>query len=636
MSHEILLVLAGSNSPLVTSLLVDELEESWSRTIHTAERQLLNQFAECGKLFTMIDGRVKATIYATSALYTKQGGGMSVAFTPCCQAVVEVIERRVVREYLGELAEVEKRLLGGDVNYTSSARNGHGAAEIMPLSQINLTIVSPWTRRLMYTHELLDFFYFSDLSEEERDTVDVNDPTSFPFVSGSAIYDRLQRDLQVGYPDLQDLVHECLVAVEKCWLRQFKRWLLFGKLPSSFSAAHDFMVLPVNESERDDVTAEYEIVQGSFLHPVSEQATNDALSVGMLIAQASNNSDTAMLKAVGQLASEISDHTDKTMSFPMKTRQVEELIRYTKKQVYSRLLDSILPTSQVQRMLTVFRGITLMGNGELSMMFLDGIENGKPGNVAFASALNNLVDDQHNETYALAPKFVSYSKSTSPSTAFSEFVTGFNYKLRYRLRWPQTIIVSPSIMPPLCEIFDMLLSIRKTILQLNNLWRQRRQHYSRSKASDFILWESLAFVYYFLECYWAHIQTDLIDRRFNKLVEVAEGQKNQNHDSDILADISSEFESFVASLYSLLNLEKSDIINTFGQLLISCTQIYAEVSSSFKSKEDINIDTDKLGNVKVLTSRLLKMFSDVQQERLANGEAPTGVDELLVKFSDYR
>lgn len=628
MSHEILLVLAGNISPLVTSSVLDGLENSWHRTLHTAERQLLNQFAECGRLFSSIDERVKSTMYATSAL-SRREAGISVAFTPCCQAVVEVLERRVVRKYLMELADLEKRLLGGDVTYTSTG----GAAETIPLSQIQLKITSPWTRRLEYTHELLDFFYFSDLSEEDRRAVDPNDLSTFPFVSGSTIYSRLQSDVQVGYPDLQNLVQECIIALEKCWLRQFSRWLLYGKLPSSFSAAHDFMVLPVADLDRDEVTAEYEIVKGSFLHPISEQSTNDALSVGMLIAQASNNNDTEMLKSVGKLAKSICGYSEKTMAFPMKTLAIEELIRYTKKQVYSNLLDSILPTAEVQKLLTLFRGIYLLGDGEFSMVFLDALEQ-KNGSIAFSAALNYLIDEKHNEFLASVPKYLSYKKSTSYTSSFSDFVTGYHYKLRYRLRWPVTIIVSPSVMPSLSAIFDMLLAIRKTILQLNDLWRQRRVYYSRSRSSDFILWESLAFVYYFLESYWAHVQADLIDLRFEKLVIVA--QINDNHDSDILAKISAELESFAYGLYDLLNLNNREIVNTFKQFLIACTQIYAEVSRTFKDQEDINIDTDKLSNVKVLALRLLAMFSDVQQERLARGDAAAGVDELLVKFSDYR
>ncbi|KAG5366565.1 Spindle pole body component [Yarrowia sp. B02] len=631
MSHEILLVLAGNISPLVTTSVVKGLEKSWHRALHTAERQLLNQFADCGRLFSSIDERVKATTYATSAL-SKREAGVSVAFTPCCQAVVEVLERRVVRQYLTELADLEKRLLGGDVNYTSTG----GAAETIPLSQIQLKITSPWTRRLEYTHELLDFFYFSDLSEADRAAVDAEDPSTFPFVSGSTIYERLQSDAQVGYPDLQNLVQECIVALEKCWLRQFSRWLLYGKLPSSFSAAHDFMVLPVADLDQDEVTAEYEIVKGSFLHPISEQSTNDALSVGMLIAQASNNNDTDMLKSVGKLAKSISEHSEKTMTFPMKTLAIEELIRYTKKQVYSNLLDSILPTAQVQKLLALFRGIYLLGDGEFSMVFLDELEKKKNGSIAFTTALNYLIDEKHNESLASVPKYLSYKKSSSYTSAFSDFVTGNHYKLRYRLRWPVTIIVSPSVMPSLSAIFDMLLAIRKTILQLNDLWRQRRIHYSRSRASDFILWESLAFVYYFLESYWAHIQADLIDLRFEKLLNVAQGQVNDNHDSDILADISDELESFAYGLYDLLNLNNREIVNTLGQFLIACTQIYAEVSRTFKDQEDISIDTDKLSHVKVLALQLLSMFSEVQQERLALGEAAVGVDELLVKFSDYR
>lgn len=74
-----------------------------------------------------------------------------------------------------------------------------------------------------------------------------NDKTAggLKWCSGAQIIDRLCKELQTGYSDIEDSAVNLVKVAEMAWLKQVSAWVLYGRLPSF--GQDDFFIEMIDE-----------------------------------------------------------------------------------------------------------------------------------------------------------------------------------------------------------------------------------------------------------------------------------------------------------------------------------------------------------------------------------------------------
>lgn len=193
MLHEILLSLSGHPSPL---LRTDDVSSAHARAgISPAERDLLSSAAHLSEIHIKVRG------------YVSQVGATHPSMV--CRAVATTIDLVHLAGFQRRVLEVESNILRGDAVLV-------GAYNIVPLTAV-VAEFTPWTRKMEWLWEVVQFMLGGNGGEA---------------CTAAQLMDRLRRELQSGYIDIEETARSLVTSAESAWLKQASAWILYGRLPS--------------------------------------------------------------------------------------------------------------------------------------------------------------------------------------------------------------------------------------------------------------------------------------------------------------------------------------------------------------------------------------------------------------------
>jgi hypothetical protein len=198
MLQELLLAISGLASPLV------HVDNHGKRAIpapalSSSEFALVNQIARIGSLES--EARSRATEIASHHPST------------ICRAIASAVLTDLDK-FQEDVVSVEHSILGHDSLLV-------GAYNVVPISGL-LIPLDRWSRILPWVRQFLLFIQVSD----GKLAGDLDGRRS-----GAQAIDRLRRESQTGYHEIESTVLRLLSVGESSWLRQVSTWILYGRLP---------------------------------------------------------------------------------------------------------------------------------------------------------------------------------------------------------------------------------------------------------------------------------------------------------------------------------------------------------------------------------------------------------------------
>ena len=193
MLHEILLSLSGHPSPL---LRADDVSGAYARAgISPAERDLLSSASHLSDVHIKLRGYVSQVSASHPSMV--------------CRAVATTIELVNLSGFQRHVLEVESRILRADAGLV-------GAYNIVSLTAV-VAEFTPWTRRMEWLWEVVQYMLEGNGGRA---------------CTAAQLMDRLRRELQSGYVDIEETARCLVTSAEMAWLKQASAWLLYGRLPS--------------------------------------------------------------------------------------------------------------------------------------------------------------------------------------------------------------------------------------------------------------------------------------------------------------------------------------------------------------------------------------------------------------------
>ncbi|KAF2143580.1 uncharacterized protein K452DRAFT_267755 [Aplosporella prunicola CBS 121167] len=495
MLHEILLSLSGHPSPLFDSVNpaapgADD-ENNYLNTsfplLSPPEAELLASVGRLAHLHRSI--RHRAQLIAASHSST------------ICRAVATAVTAAQLARFQRKVLEVEEKVLKRDAEVV-------GAYNIVPLSGI-VAEFEGWTRRLEWLWRMCGFMLPEEGKAGEGEC------------TGADLINKLRREAQTGYPDVETAALELGKVAETAWLRQLSTWVLYGRLP--VHGSRDFFITQV---QGEDGLVDY--IANSKLLPkfVSVRTASSILFIGRSLDQIRNRG----AKAAGPMAPKMSElellpvHLKflSDLKVPVSSAALSEAIAAIRLSLSRNTLQQLLPLPKILQILSLLQEFFLLGRGEFAVALIEEsdervrlrhrrTDQNKPGKGVRGvlvkegevtavltrtwASLASLIDDEEmtDESLDLARNLVhlSLSKPTStrPSTpgrakesadalpklttvAFNDLLLSVPTALTLDISPPLDLFLSPAEVDVYSTIHAYLLAIRRAHLRLTDLWRQ--------------------------------------------------------------------------------------------------------------------------------------------------------------------
>lgn len=498
MLHEILLALSGFSSPFlqqVTETPQNEADKTAIGLFSPPEKALLSCLAYLSNLHV----RLKEDIKAISASHP----------SIICKAVSTAISTDHLGRFQKKILEVEKSILSKDAAYVG----GYG---IVPLSAL-VGEFAPWTRRFEWLSRTTNFMGQPNGSPGEQ---------SFP-CTGAGIINFLRAESRTGYQDLEEMAQSLISAAEMVWIRQLSAWLLQGSLPSFGQA--DFLIQREKPSHKDDRLAVFSIKQGLEPEFVSLQTARSILFIGRSLNHLKTQGD-GWDSVQALLPSHIDLMQSLARGVPIKSSDLADVVASVRSSISKNILSRLLPISRVRELLDVLQDFFLLRKGEFSTALVssaaqslrerDGklvkgktlrkagtLDDVNVRDAELATILNETWvemealqndDDPVDEELELARDCLTLttacpynlvSQDATEDHCLTQCATAL--QLFHNLLFPNPTYLSINIQPPLdmfvsaqdiatySLINAFLLGIRRTKMQLDNLWKNtslRRTH----------------------------------------------------------------------------------------------------------------------------------------------------------------
>ncbi|KAL5594165.1 hypothetical protein BROUX41_001210 [Berkeleyomyces rouxiae] len=326
MLHEILLSLAGNPSPLLTlsnaaataDAAADKLADA--AAITPPERQLMANCAQLSELNTKLQS------------YSSQIRSSHPSMI--CRAAATAIETEHLQAFQQRILAVEQRILARDSSLV-------GAYKAVPLTAV-VGEFADWTRRLHWLWEIVQFIL----------RVDEGRPCA-----GARLIDRLRREMQTGYEDIEATAVSLVQAAEMAWLKQAAAWILYGRLPGS--GVTDFFI-------QKTPAEEFALAPDLLPSFVTSAAASSMLFVGRALNHPKVRAAIESGPAGRQLLSIQLGELSK-LSHPINKEHFSRTINCVRVALSKKVLQKLLPLEQVCSTLTLLREFFLLGRGEFAM-----------------------------------------------------------------------------------------------------------------------------------------------------------------------------------------------------------------------------------------------------------------------------
>lgn len=510
MLHEILLALSGQPSPLFDQPTAegDSAKTSFP-LLSPPEKALLASVAQLSHLHRRLRDH-------TSRL-------SSVHPSTICRAVSTTIATEHLGNFQKKILDVEKAILAIDADFVG----GYG---IVPLSSI-VGEFAPWVRRMEWLWDISKFM-LPEKQAERRD-----EPTVYP-CTGAQIIDRLIKNSQTGYVDLEKMALILIKAAETAWMRQLSMWILYGQLPPF--GRDDFFIQEVSVTPEESKSQNVEYVVRPNLIPkfLSASTAASILFIGRSLNHVRARGEFSAGAESKASASHITLHGTyirrlSSLSSPLSLVSLSDAISDIRLSLSQTVLSQLIPLPKIIEVLSVLHGFLLLGRGEFAMALVSfaderssskhrrlvlkssahtspqalsqlGLTDGEVSTV-LSQALAELyllqneedpIDDELDLARALlrlkirvkgeerAEKsdkqlLTRNSFIETSNISFDDLLFGTSTDLSLDVQPPLDLFLSQSDMSVYSEIHACLLGIRRAQIRLSGLWKctsLRRTH----------------------------------------------------------------------------------------------------------------------------------------------------------------
>lgn len=488
MLHEILLSLSGHPSPLLREAAAASADGthvfvgSAAKALSPPERSLLASLAHISDLHI----KLLSTTAQISASHRS---------TVCC-AVATAIDTVHLAAFRRKVLDVEDAVLRRDAALV-------GAYNVVPLTAV-VSEFTPWTRRLEWLWEIVQ---------------SIQDDSGG---AGPSLIDRLRRELQTGYVDIEETSRSLVRVAEVAWLKQVSAWILYGQLPSF--GAGDFFV-----QRSDDREEEYICASGLLPSFVTPSTAASMLFIGGSLNRIRSRSlGDSQLQGAGHLSSQLRELSK--LTYPLDSGTFSATVTNIRRFLSRTTLQRLLPFSKVMEILQLLRDFFLLGRGEFAMALTQQADEKirsrwrraenlayekrdalgtvvlKEGEVsavlartwaALGSMLGHHAEEDEGVELARDLLRLTLSKSTKPNipatsgtategvlssiaqTPFRNLLFQVPVTMTLQIPSPLDLFLSQSDLQTYTAINSYLMSIRRAHIRLTDLWKitsLRRHH----------------------------------------------------------------------------------------------------------------------------------------------------------------
>jgi hypothetical protein len=606
MLHEVLLVLAGYESELISENAGTVLSAAGSQ-LHPSEHTQLLQVARFGQLNDEVTKRVKfvQSSYMKSGVVDKYDFSEKVfpgPYSSCCHALCGVLDRSLLQSFRETLIGIEQQILDRDSLYV-------GGDNVVSLSFVTSKTIKEYERRFLYAKSLL---YFIMADGNERST-----PGSHEIIN------RLMNDNVTGYKDIQELTTQLLIQVESSWLRSLRSWIIYGRLP--VSDKEDLLV------QLDKKTGEFYVKD--IPECITDAIANDILIVGSclnrmdIFGSRGSSENKAVTSHNYERIVESNIELLSSVELPISIGQFGAIIKKIRVAVYKDIVTTILPTRDMLRFFEFLRKVALCGSSDFIRLLCDLSEN-KPGRAitnrehssqVFNNALTTSLEDANAADWEVevAGRIFKYfpvtlSRQKSTEDRFDDFLFRIRCELHIDLYWPNNILVSKSDTVYYNVIFSLVSAVYRARCKIETLWR--------SKISDKVdSSKKLAHkVKIFLDILYDYIQNSVIDRQFDVLKKIIDSQGAKNEiDPDVII---SSHRQYLENIVQNLCLNDRELRIQLRKFLLASITLNETISDQIE-----NLEQEILHSM----DRILQKFEE-------NQRIGPEMNLLLLKFEMVR
>ena len=472
-----------------------------------------------------------------------------------------------------------------------------GGYDIVSLAKI-MSGFEGWERILSYLHSLA-----SAMGE----------------MGGGELINRLRTDIHTGFPTLEAVSLHLLKIAETAWLREVSTWVLYGRLPSSedfFITESESVVLnPVNEDETG-VLKEYTIAKSRLPSFVTPDTASSILFIGRALSiirlRGGANTETTS-DTISPEMTLLPVHLSylQSLQSPLSPQKLHTAISEIRLSLSKHTLQTLLPASKIIDVVHVLREFFLLGRGEFAGAIVEqaseqvrnrwrrpgagggmgasGVKSSsssaivKEGEVSSIltrtwGVLSSLQGEETNDERLDTARDLLYLSLVKPPPAtsaastpvhpkarlgesFKDLLVGVPITLNFHLSWPLELFLQPVDLETYDAIFAYLVSVRRTLIRLQTLWRgrryppsplafsksenravakARREVIKKREGIERAVWATAGLNVFFLEALVGYWQGEVVEGAFGALMDVlgegleetSEEQQQRQEDED--------------------------------------------------------------------------------------------------------
>lgn len=466
---------------------------------------------------------------------------------------------------------------------------------------------------LRYLHGLTESILSASGAPEEKHARSGRRRT----ITGAELINRLRADIYTGFPTLEVVALHLLEVAETAWLREVSTWVLYGRLSSSSSfgpnsASADFFITE-DESEVQNpggeeeigVLKEYTVTKRLLPEFVTSETASSILFIGRALSIIRLRGGSAASSEVSYVASPemtlLPVHLShlRSLQSPLSPHKLLNAISEIRLSLSRHTLQTLLPASKIIDVVHVLREFFLLGRGEFAVALIEqsseqvrnrwrrpGAGGGagaswvksstgalvKEGEVSAIltrtwGVLSSLQGEEaHDERLDTARDllYLTLNATTAtpgmPAESFKDLLVGVPVTLNFHLSWPLELFLQPADLELYDALFAYLVSVRRTQIRLQGLWRSRRPAVPRVKKGpgakahremlkrreqrERTVWATASLAVFFLETVVEYWQGEVVVGAFADLTAVLgagagtddeEGGGDDDDDDDVWA-----------------------------------------------------------------------------------------------------
>lgn len=471
---------------------------------------------------------------------------------------------------------------------------------------------------------------------------------------GCLILEILHKHCSNGIPVVKEAFLSILHVCHGVMYKQLSAWLLHGLLLDYYDEFFITLKNPVQispsaievDSSREDAKSGTEIQQDQQENGQGIQKTAEnhfCLNADMLPSYISTSVAEKILfvgESVKMLESAMSRSADNRRDAVMKKSEVEfglslhklqqepvfhlpsfeKEIDRIKARIAEHLWFLVVEEGQLLKHLKLLKDFYLLGRGEI---FRSLIEKSKdllraPPNantshnmkVIFNEIIGKLLPDEEEDTSHFTPS-VDMPKSKPTKGEETNVITGWNsIQLEYNVQWPLHIVFTPHFLEKFNSLFRFLLNVRRTQMELQNVWVMYKGRKAAQKGISKKIWLLRMEMTFLVDNLQYYLQVDVLEAQYSILQEKINGTK----DFETLRLAHDHFITTLLAQSFLLTKQVSHCLNEIMDLCLSFCTLVSQAQSKLSERELAQIQNIRK-NYSRQSSLLLKLFSGVRSHQ---------------------